>query len=539
MIISNDKPVIPTYCNDKITGEKIFNSFFNPSWTLPNKQHYEQQTYSKNDWTYWGSYNNFAAIMEKDRTYDIIKKILELTKSKLKPFEISPTTKSNFIDSSTGQQTLGCQEIANFIAEAYPWVVNNECLYYFSHSHWKPVTLEIFSQILQNDFCDTEEAKLFSSLNDGLLRNIYNILRRRNTLKIDEKIFYETEENFINFLNGTYDLQTQTLQPFNPEFYCKNTIDAEYEPGENGDFFETYIDGITNSNSSIRQRILECLGYCLANDMNAKVIPLILGPGNSGKSTFGNFLRALVGSNNTVAIPMGNYDSKYVTNELVGRKIAIDVDAANKIYNASVAHVLKQLSGNDLIAAEEKYGALYSFKNTCKIVIISNSMPRFNPYDEQLNSRWLKIPFPYSVQVKDTKMLEKLLENRNYIISESIKAFIKLKNNNYQFTNIGDWETYEPTGSHKGYRIQKNNDGVISFIEKYCIVSEDPKDVISIQKLYESYENFSNQFDDLYSTKPVSKLTFAKILRQYLGDKIQNAGNGQNRSIRFIKLTAD
>lgn len=525
---------------DIVDADRIFMHIFTTSWTLPDKNNYLHQIAVQNDWSYWKNYNNFFQMMVEDNNYDLMKEIMELTKVKQKPTEISETTKSYFIESTSGQQALGCQEITSFIEDSYRWIVFSDSLYYFDGTYWKLATFGFFTRIMQNDFINTEKEELFSALNDGNLQSIYKNLQRKDSLQIDEKTFYDTEENYINFTNGTYDLQEQKLLPHKPEFYCKNIIDAGYEPGKNGDFFESYINSITHGNNRVRQRILECLGYCLANDMNAKVIPLILGPGNSGKSTFGNFMIALVGNKNATAVPLSKYgDSRYVTNELADRKIAIDVDAANITYNANVAHILKQLSGNDLIAAEKKYGDLYSFKNTCKVIILSNTMPRFNPYDEQLNSRWLKIPFPYPVQEKDTMMLEKLLENRNYITSKAIQAFIMLKMNNYQFTDIGEWETYEPPNSHDRNRKPKRNQCVIDFIDKCCKVTKDPKDQIPINAVFQSYSDFCNQYEYIYGEDPVPKTTFSKILRQYLGDKIKDASHSQKRSICFLKLTAD
>lgn len=82
---------------------------------------------------------------------------------------------------------------------------------------------------------------------------------------------------------------------YNHKHECTTKINAEYDDFSKEYVFDEYLKTISIGDKFLKDRILEFLGYCLSDSIRAKEIFLLLGPGDTGKTTFTKIIQMLIG----------------------------------------------------------------------------------------------------------------------------------------------------------------------------------------------------------------------------------------------------
>lgn len=305
----------------------------------------------------------------------------------------------------------------------------------------------------------------------------------------------ESEENYLAFKNCVLDLETNKTHKNNGDFIVTSCIDCEYfdfQVIQNTPNWNKYLSSVTGGDKELENLIMEVLGYYITSDMSAQRFVILWGPGGTGKSVFGNFLRSLFNIEAISSIPLQKLGDKFSLSSIVGKKLNVSMDLpGGKINDESIA-VLKQLTGNDLCVFEAKYKDPVSFVNTCKFIFSTNIMVTPETYDSGFRRRIIIIPFIYQVpdELKDPHLIDKLLEEKQLIVFNALQHYRGLKSRNYKFTNI-DYEFYiNSVNNMTGISAVRYdmNDVVLEFIEQCCIFDNESK--IHIRDLYLAYKNY-------------------------------------------------
>lgn len=215
-----------------------------------------------------------------------------------------------------------------------------------------------------------------------------------------------------------------------------------------------------------------------------KKIFMLVGAPDSGKTTFGKFVEELIGRENCCHIPIQDLSKRFQVTELFGKKVCINMDVPDG--QIKDTGIIKQLSGNDVISAEKKYEPPFSFINECKLLYGANNMPKILNTDnaKAFFNRLVIIPFSNSIPAnkQDKQLISKLLNEKNYIINEALKAFYRLVKNNYVFSS-----SYKSNRLSQDYINDCNN--VIEFVNEKCTIGNkrDNKLKTYTHKLHEAY----------------------------------------------------
>ena len=137
----------------------------------------------------------------------------------------------------------------------------------------------------------------------------------------------------------------------------------------------------------------EWIGYCLWPDHRIKNFVILYGPGDSGKSTFAELLRAFLGRDNCSSVTLHNLsESRFKIAELRHKyaNIASDI-SRDDVKNQSI---IKSLTGNDMLTLEQKYKQPFQFINTTKMIFTCNKIPQVTDVDDAYIDRLLLIEFP-------------------------------------------------------------------------------------------------------------------------------------------------
>jgi putative DNA primase/helicase len=138
---------------------------------------------------------------------------------------------------------------------------------------------------------------------------------------------------------------------------------------------------------------------------------LLTGSGGNGKGVFLNVLRALLGRPNMSAVPLQEFsDSQFAVAELFGKlaNICGDIDATF-IHNTGK---IKELSGDDEMKGERKYGQPFYFRFWGKAIFSANAIPGASDSSKGWLRRWEVVEFPYAPTHPDPDLSKKVTSER-------------------------------------------------------------------------------------------------------------------------------
>lgn len=169
-------------------------------------------------------------------------------------------------------------------------------------------------------------------------------------------------------------------------------------------------------------------GYCLTGDVREHALFFVHGPGGSGKSTFIEMLKQIMGSYAWSA-PMeaflSSYNSRHPTDiaGLCGRRMVTATETEqHRHWNESR---IKELTGDDTITARFMRQDYFEFSPSHKLVLIGNHAPSLRSTGSEMRRRFHIIPFDCQPKERDTYLKDKLRDEREAILSWMIQGAVK------------------------------------------------------------------------------------------------------------------
>lgn len=300
----------------------------------------------------------------------------------------------------------------------------------------------------------------------------------------------QTNVHVILFEDGAFDAKTGMMRNPRQEDYQFSKIffplkwGMWYEPSPGA---REYVQRFCSYDSLLESYFWELIGY-LFSGYQKKIIVVIVGPSNSGKSTLANFIRRLFGSDECIALGIKELAGSFNLAELQGKRLCIDSEMDASALNAKDISLLKKVVGNDLLQGNRKYEQQFYFQCQTKFLICSNNKIRLQS-DEDTISLFnrirvfeLKESIPLEEQCYD---LDKILDkNRTYFLQEAMKGLCRLVENNFQFSVDMPAESFvENVGCSSDVRSVQN------FVDVCCEFGAEYQETVT--DLYDSYKNFT------------------------------------------------
>ena len=359
--------------------------------------------------------------------------------------------------------------------------------------------------------------------NDNLLNNVYNLMLADSDHMANEKDF-NTNEKYINFKNGLYNIDTKALEPHNADILYTRQVNTEYIEGSTITEYHTFTKFIRDLCKSADggidwqayKALQEVAGLAISNiygHKTKKAVFLYSPVGNTGKSQFLGLLGHLIGQENITSIPLQNM------NEDKGRFAFANAGFVRLIMNGDQSKAdikdsstFKSVTGGDAIKVEAKGKDIKALVFKGLVLIACNDLPYIaDDKGEHIYRRIYIVPCTHTIEEKerDPNILDKMLQELPAIVNWAIEGLHRLKANNYNFTEIAAGNQYI-----EDYR--KNSDTVFGFLsdEGYTI-TKNPNDKISKKRLLEQY----NQYCIREERQSVSKRQFGERLEKITGFK--------------------
>lgn len=205
---------------------------------------------------------------------------------------------------------------------------------------------------------------------------------------------YTADANLIAFNNGVYDLSTDTLLPFSPEYVITNRIPWDFNAGAYSELCDKTMNKLSCNDAEIRKLLEECIGYCFFRQNELSKSFILTGSGSNGKSTFLDMVKNVLGRQNYVSLDMDELSERFSTASMFGKLANIGDDISDEfLQGKAIAQFKKLVSGND-VKGENKGQDVFFFRPTVKLLFSANDIPRMrNKGFSAIKRRLVIIPF--------------------------------------------------------------------------------------------------------------------------------------------------
>lgn len=227
---------------------------------------------------------------------------------------------------------------------------------------------------------------------------INNALREAQYAKSYEN--FDAETMVLNVNNGTIDLTTGELKPHSKDNHLTKICPVDYIPNAKSEVFDNFLDDCTGGDKELQRFLQIATGYSLTGRTDEEKLFFIHGPKASGKSTFIDAIKNILGDYAQIADfetflkkQTGAIRNDIAT--LAGARFvaSLEVDEGKSLAEG----LIKTLTGGDTICARFLYKESFEFQPQFKLWLVANHKPIISDRDDAMWRRVLVVPFEHTV----------------------------------------------------------------------------------------------------------------------------------------------
>lgn len=212
---------------------------------------------------------------------------------------------------------------------------------------------------------------MFKLVSQSLLKNLSEMLKG-SVLK--ENPFHRPS-HVVHALNGMVDLSERpfAFKPFNKGFFSRNQCAVRYDPSAQcPNFIQNVLSkALSEQDGELLQR---WFGMAVLGRNMAQSIMLMIGGAGTGKGTIVNLATNLVGRDNCYQLRTEQLTSRFELSFYHDKSLLYGADVSPDFLNCNEAHVLKSLTGGDMLSGEIKGSShAHNLIGDYNVVLTSNS----------------------------------------------------------------------------------------------------------------------------------------------------------------------
>lgn len=371
--------------------------------------------------------------------------------------------------------------------------------------------LHIYQDGVYSDNLNIIEKRLLKYINNSTKSPRSEVIRYLELLCANKA---PGSPKYVLFQNGVFDLETKTLEEFNPRFIIKNKIPVPYNSAAYSDVADKTLNKICCNDKNLRLLIEEMMGYCLLRRNELGKAFILTGGGSNGKSTLLDVLEAMLGEDNISSVSLDELNERFKTFQLEGKLANIGDDISNKYIEDN--STFKKLVTGEKVNVERKGKDPFDFNNYSKLIFSANELPRINDLSDGLKRRIIFIPFnaKFSKRDKDYDpwIKDKLLTNESleYLLQVALEGLDRvLMNKEFTSCKACDdvWSEYEQV-----------NNPVVAFVDESDIDGQTVEDVYKQYQVWCIEGGLKSLSKNVFS-REVKKRGYNTDEREYVNGK--------------------
>jgi putative DNA primase/helicase len=283
---------------------------------------------------------------------------------------------------------------------------------------------------------------------------------------------FDRDPFLLNCPSGTIDLRRSGEQrSHRREDFITKMSPVIYQPSARSALWKRFLDETTGGDREMQDFLQRAVGYSLTGSVSEEVLFFVHGPGASGKSTFLEAIKAVLGDYAKTA----DFETFVQRNnaggvrddvaELAGRRfvVSIEVEEGRKLAQGLV----KLVTGGDSVRARFLYQQGFEFVPQFKLWLAANDAPKVKHNDSAMWRRILRIPFDQVIpKAKRDPSIKARLKNVQEcgpaILAWAVEGCLRWQEEGLGVPAMVELATEE-------YRL--NMDPLRDFVADCCIVS--------------------------------------------------------------------
>ena len=205
----------------------------------------------------------------------------------------------------------------------------------------------------------------------------------------------------FNVLNGTINLTTGELEPHRQADLITRVAPIHYDRFARLPLWDAFLDSVTEGDVEVQDFLQRAGGYSLTGDTREEKLFFVHGPTNSGKSTFAEAVKVVLGDY-AITADFEAFLTRSFTGgprpdiaRLAGSRFvaSIEVDEGKKLAEGLV----KMITGGDTVTARRLYQEEFEFKPGFKLWLVANHAPVIADDDDAMWRRIVRVPFDHTI----------------------------------------------------------------------------------------------------------------------------------------------
>lgn len=352
----------------------------------------------------------------------------------------------------TGQQEMmSLYQCAEELKQRVRMICIENSLYFYTGTYYEQINTSNLLKLYR----DKVDRTMHGVKNMSGMGSLHKFLLTDSEL--EKKVDYAVLNNMAPLKNGVFDVKKQQLKSHSAEYIFMYCVDANYVESTETPVFDEFLNTVTGGDKILIKRIWYLIAYLCMYSMDAKAFFVLGTAPNSGKSVLGKFIEKLFDIRFVSSISLNDMNQNFSLGQIVGKSVNISMDLPASKLNSAAVSKLKMLTGNDLITINEKYVPQFGYYNRAKFVFASNHPVCIADTDEAFWNRLVYFPFNHSIPVEeqDKNLLEKLLHEKDEIVSRALRYGKKFVKNNYIFPTTQEIEeTISIWKGEKNYSVE-------------------------------------------------------------------------------------
>lgn len=380
-------------------------------------------------------------------------------------------------------------------------------IYLYNGKYYLPLTEQDYTILLRRESDDgiISILKSYRAMADG-----YRFLASNPDIEFPDynvnSIRFKTCIAFDNVLMDAKSSEIFNHHPDYPVFFGVNACYKKHP--DDTPYWDAFLDSTSQGDKKIKRLICEMLGYLLLQGNDGKCFFVLATAPNSGKSLLGDFIESLFPSAFVSHIAIDNFSDRFSLGSLWKTTVNVSMDLPQSVLGTGTVSLIKTITGDSKITAEEKYMPKCTALNRCKLVFGTNSQIAISTPDKAFWDRVIIVPFLHEVpranRIPD--LLAHFIEEKDDILSKCIPYVTKLIQRNYEFTLPDIAARMKEAWSGNA------RDSIGDFFGEHCQIVQFPNEAstIPVQELFDLYQSHC-QREQMVSTITDLK-TFSKVI---------------------------
>jgi putative DNA primase/helicase len=324
-------------------------------------------------------------------------------------------------------------------------------------------------------------------------------------------------EPVVNVANGMLDLRTGELAEHSPDFMSTAQLPVAWVPEATCPRYEEWLKSVCPDQVDDLEEVVSTM---LDPSRTPPKAVFLYGPSRSGKSTLLRIAEAVAGSENYSSVTLHQLsENRFVAANVYGKILnsAADLDSRD----VEDLSLFKMLTGEDMITADRKHGALFQFTNGALFAFSANELPQVSESSRAYSERIKPFRFGNSFAgSEDPTVEDKIKEELEGILVRWVRAWQR-KN-----TRGG----YQETAAAVRREFDTRSSRVRQWLDEELEITERPGEGMTGNQLHDKFRRWA----EANGGRPLGRNKLMERLRNCPGVKTTRIGTARATGLNLV-----